>query len=79
MVGMLRNDRDDAQDRVKVARFAYRGELNNIMVEEDMHQLDPRYLDGLSSGVDALRSSPTVDDSSSESEDDGIAGRTSQS
>ncbi len=48
-IKLLEIEKRETQTRVKQERFAYRGELIALETSTQLHQLDPRYLDGLSS------------------------------
>ncbi len=51
MINLLRGERHKAQERMKAERKDYRNELFNY-IGHDIHQLDSRYLESLSSDVE---------------------------
>lgn len=62
-IKMLKEERASANERVQIERNAYREELVEVTCDVE-NQLDPRILDGYSSDIAFMRSSPFTEVSS---------------
>ncbi|KLO16813.1 hypothetical protein SCHPADRAFT_937522 [Schizopora paradoxa] len=70
-IKMLKEERVSANERVQAERHAYREQLVDVL-DEIENQLDPRILEGYSSDIAFLRSSPFTELSTHDSDLDDV-------